>query len=218
MKKITGIICSAATVLLLLASLSSVIGYTASQSQMKTIESPLFAVRTAQSTNQKTIQKIHNNYLGKGTFLDIFPPTQTILQEQLEQAFTLINNNPTLIKKLFEKIASSPKIISLFQENGLSVSQVELYLSKVTENPDLLKYQLKNVNVVLPINGPRPLGLDTSSLLGCLIGIIVLLPIAVAIGVIVATATLITCLNINGCFSVIIQAILSQLVQDLRLP
>jgi len=219
MKKVTALTCTAAGVLLLLASLSSVIGYTASQSQTKNIGSPLFVVRTARSTNHETIQKIHNNYLGKGVILRIFPSAQTAFQVQLEQAFKLINDNPTLIKNLIETIASSPKIVSLFQENGLSISQAEQYLYKVREHPELIKNQVNNVDVALPINDvPRPLGLNTSSLLGCLIVVIVLIPIAIAIGLIVATAMLITCLNIGGCFSVIIKAIFSQLVQGLRQP
>lgn len=219
MKTIHCLICSTAAALVLLVPLSPLVEYAASQSQKTLGGSPLFSVRIARSTDQRTIQKIHTNYLGKGVLVNMFPSSRSMFPGQLEHAFQLMNDNPALVKRLFEKIASSQRISKLLRENGLSISQVEEFLYQIKDNPNLIKTQLYNIDVASAVNDDaRPLGLDTSSMLGCFITVLVLLPIAVAIGLVVATAMLFTCLNIDGCFSEIVKAIFSQLIQDITQP
>lgn len=219
MKTITRLICGTTALLVVLASLSPVIGYAASQSQETGSESPLFSVRIARSTDQRIVQKIQTNYLGKGVLVNIFSSSRSIFQAQLVQAFQLINDNPAMVKRLFEKIASSQGLVQLLSENGLSVSQVEEFLYQIKDNPELIKARLHNVDVSLLENdGARPLGLSTSNMLECFIAVLMFLPIAIAIGLVVATAMLFTCLNVNGCFSKIIKAIYSQLIQEITQP
>lgn len=216
-KKIVFLSCGI-VVLLLLVSLSSVIGFTALQSQNQKVDvgSPLFTVRIAQSTHRQTTGTLRSEYLGKGRVLPLFLTSQTTLQAQLDKALKIIENNPTLVKKLFEKIRNSPQIVSLLREHGLKVSQVEQYIAQVRENPKILKDQLKDIEVALPVDTLRSLGLNTSSAIGCFITILVLLPLAIYIGLLIATITLITCLNIGNCFETIITKILYSLTQELR--
>jgi len=219
MKKKIVILSVGATVLLILASLSSVIGFTSSQSQNQESKSPLFAIRTARSIHEQTSVNIRSEYLGKGKNVYIFPLSQLTLQSQLDKALKIMYNNPLLVKKLFEKISDFPQVISIFKNYGLSVSDVEQYIAQVKDNPEIVKAQLKDVDFTLLISDvSRPLGLDTSSALGCFITILVLLPIALIIGILIATITLVTCLNIGNCAETIITVILAGLVQELGQP
>ena len=215
MKKIMYLSVGAA-VLLILASLSSVIGSTSSQPQTLPSQSPLFAVRSKRSLHEQTTIDLRCNYLGKGTYVNIFPPSQLTLQSQLDKAIKITQSNPGLVQKLLEKISDSPQVLSIFTHYGLRVSDVERYIAQVKDNPDLLKDQLNDIDFTLPLSdNPWPMGLDTSSAIGCVLTVLVLLPIALIIGILVATITLITCLNIGGCAETIISAILTSLVQEL---
>lgn len=219
MKRIDCLICGAAAALVLLASLSPLVEYAGSQSQKTPGGSPLFSVRIGRSTDQRAVQKIRTNYLGKGVLVNMFPSTRSMLQRQLEQAFQLMKDNPALVKRLFEKVASSQRVSTMLRENGLSISRVEEFLYQIKDNPELIKAQLYNIDVAPAMDDEaRPLGLNTSSILGCFITTLLLLPIALAIGLVVATAMLFTCLNIDGCFSEVINAIFSQLVQEITQP
>jgi len=220
MKKKMGYASIGAAVLLILASVSSVIGSTASQSQNQQTASPLFAVRTAQSNQQQQTMNIQCRYLGKGRSATLFPASSLTLQSQLDKAIKIIQNNPGLVKKLLEKISDAPQIIKVFTQYGVSVPDVQRYITQVKDNPELLKDQLKDVDFALkpgPL-GPRPLGLDTSSAIGCFITVLVLLPLAIVIGILIATITLVTCLNIGGCAEAIITGILQAIVQELTPP
>jgi hypothetical protein len=63
----------------------------------------------------------------------------------------------------------------------------------------------------VPINEPpKPLGF--SGQLGCgLVFILVILPLMLVIGTMIATFTIITCLNIGGCFEKILESVFSGL-------
>jgi hypothetical protein len=208
-----------AAVLLVLASLSSVIGFSSSQPQNQDNTSPLFAVRTARSTDKLTNMNIRSEYLGKGKIINIFLSSQSTFESQLNKALRIINDNPSLVKRLLEKISDTPQVLTILKNYGISVSEVESYIYQVKDNPEILKEELKNVDFALPIaDGPQPMGLDTSSALGCFIVVLALLPLAILIGIVIATITLFTCLNIGGCAETIIEAILAGIVQELKQP
>ncbi len=208
-----------AAVLLILGSLSSVIGFTASQSENPQAISPLFSVRTARSNHEQPTMTLRSEYLGKGKNVNIFPASSLTFQSQLDRAIKIIHNNPLFVKKLLEKISDTPRIINIFTHYKLSISDVERYITQVKDNPELLKDQLKDVDFALPCSDtPRPLGLDTSNAIGCFITVLVLLPLAITIGILIATITLVTCLNLGGCAETIIAAILSGMLQELTQP
>jgi hypothetical protein len=219
MKKKMGYMSIGAAVLLILTSLSSVIGFTASSQNQQSV-SPLFAVRTARSNQQQQTMNIQCMYLGKGRSATLFPASSLTLQSQLDKAIKIIQNNPGLVKKLLEKISDAPQIIKIFTQYGVSVPDVQRYITQVKDNPELLKDQLKDVDFALKPGSdvPRPLGLDTSSAIGCFITVLVLLPLAIVLGILIATITLVTCLNIGGCAETIIAAILQSIVQGLTPP
>jgi subtilase family serine protease len=208
-----------AAVLLILTSLSSVIGLSSLQSSKDENQSPLFAIRTAQSTNELQKMTICSTYLGKGRTINIFSSSQLSVTSQLDKVVQSIANNPSLVKRIYEKISDSPQMIRLLKNYGLSGSQVKQSLSQVIENPEMLRDQLKDADVSLSaLDGPKPLGLSTSSALGCFIVVLALLPLALLFGIVISTILIITCLNIGGCAETIISAILAGFVQELTQP
>jgi predicted DNA repair protein MutK len=62
------------------------------------------------------------------------------------------------------------------------------------------------------------LGLDTSNAIGCFITVLVLLPVAIMLALLIATITIVTCLNLGGCFEKIAEQILENIVQRLTPP
>ncbi|MBN1280659.1 MAG: hypothetical protein JXA00_03330 [Candidatus Thermoplasmatota archaeon] len=217
MMKKTMCVSSGAAVLLILASLSSVIGVPSSQPESSSVESPLFAVRTAQSTAQHTNSIIARNYLGRGKTTNFFQSGRTTLQAQLDKAFQLLQNNPILVKGYFKKITTSPQVRQLLQSYGYSVADVERYFDDVRQHPELLHEYVSEVDFpVSLIDSPQPLGLSTSSALGCFITVLVFIPLAITLGLVIATITLVTCLNIGGCFEAIVTQLLYAMIQELH--
>ena len=211
--------CIGAAAFLILASLSSVIGFSASQSQNPQDDSPLFAVRTLRSTNQPMPMTIHRDYLGKGKNVNIFPTSQLPFQSQFDIVLKILIDNPSLAKKLFERISDSPQMSDILSTYGLRGSEVEQCISQMMDNPEILRAQLRDIDGHLRIGElPEPSELSTTSIIGCFVVILALLPLAVVIGIVVATLTVVTCLNIGGCADEIIKAILTGIVQELTEP
>jgi len=208
-----------AAAVIIIVSFASVVAYQSVRSTEKDSHSPLFSVRIQRAINKASERSMTSDYLGKGKTLYLFTSSQSMLHLQLDKALGIINNNPAMVEKLFERISNSPQVLRLLQQYGVSVADIELFLAQVKDNPELLKNQLNKVDCsVYMADGPQPLGLDTSSAIGCFITILVLLPIAIVIGIIIATITIVTCLNIGNCAETIIKAILTGMMQGLQQP
>jgi len=208
-----------AAAVIIIVSFASVVAYQSVQSTEKDSHSPLFSIRIQHAINKASERSMTSDYLGKGKTLYLFTSSQSLFHVQLDKALKIINNNPTMVQKLFERISNSPQVLHLLQRYGVSVTDIKLFLAQVNDNPELLKNQLNKVDGSVYIaDGPQPLGLNTSNAIGCFITILVLLPLAIVIGILIATITLVTCLNIGGCAETIIQAILTGMIQGLRQP
>ena len=77
-----------AAVLIVSASLSSVVGTIAvkSNDEKISIASPLFTVRTQRSLNKEETKKINSNYLGKGNTLNLLFLRKSSLQSHIDKA------------------------------------------------------------------------------------------------------------------------------------
>jgi hypothetical protein len=213
-KKILVISISAA-VLLVVASFSSVIGTDDGKSTSK-IESPLFMVRTQRSISNADQTRVQSHFLGKGLTSNLFITAKPSLATSIDRTIKLLNQNPIFFAKFLETITVNPRVRTLLQENGISMTQFKTHLNRMKNDPSLFIEEIRNAEPKLSakdINTPLPLGLNTSSVIGCVITAIVMIPVVLIIALIVVVFTLriLQCLNFNE----VMQSIMDQVLQEL---
>jgi len=219
MNKKTLVISISAAILIVLASLSSVIGTNIVKSDAeRNIASPLFTVRTQRSLDREEAKKISANYLGKEKQLNILIPKKSIAQIWIDKAIKIFDTNPVLFNKLLEKLDKTPYLSKMLNKHDINKQDIKNYIRIIKNNPSALTEEIENIQIKVPIdnNIPQPLGLETNDL-GCVIIPIVLAPVAVIITLLTLFFTLriLTCLNINECGDEILQGIWEQLLQGL---
>ena len=218
MKKKILTISIAAAALIILASLSSVIGVTVTQPnfEKETVGSPLYAVRAQQSLNKKDNSQITTNYVGKGKVFNAFLSKRTTLDSAIERAINMLNTNPALINQIIYKLENNPKLQQILNDNKISIAEFKNELNKVKDNPEIIQKTLQDTMPSAPFNNdPIPLGLSTSSIIGCIIIAIVMLPLFLMISVLIATITIVTCLNIGGCFETLFNDLMESFIQGI---
>jgi hypothetical protein len=202
--------------LLLVASFISVVGYQSAQSSAAS--SPLFTVRTAQAIEQ-TPESGQAMFLGKGTPTYLFPTSGSPQGDLIQQALSVVQAHPLVFVKLLENLNKYPYVAGLLEQQGLKVSDLRNYLHMVQQNPSLLADAIQQLRGSVSDTTPgQPLGLSTSSALGCfIVALVALLPITVTLVLVLLFFTLriLTCLNVNDCANTLAQQILSQLLQGL---
>ncbi|UCF12733.1 MAG: hypothetical protein JSW06_00350 [Thermoplasmatales archaeon] len=219
MNKKTLIVSTLAAVLIVLASLSSVIGTNIVKSDAKkSIASPLFAVRTQRSLDLEEAKKISANYLGKGKQLSILLPKKSMAQVWIDKAIKIFDRNPVLIDKLLERLDKTPYIAKMLNKHDVTKQDIKNYIRIIKNNPSTLTKEIENIQMKISIenNIPQPQNLETDNL-GCVIIPIVLAPVAVIITLLMLLFTLrvLTCLNVNECGDEILQGIWESLLQGL---
>ena len=205
MNKKALIMSSLAVVLIVSASLSSVVGTIAvkSNDEKISIASPLFAVRTQRSLNKEETKKINSNYLGKDSALNIFLCREKGLHNAVSRALKLLGSNPILSNQVLEKLETNQIFVNLLRENNISMSEFKTYLYLIKNDPLLLEEKIRKNEVKIPasvLNSIMPLGLNTADPIGCFIMAFALAVIAIVFALIISTITIVTCLNIGGCF------------------
>jgi hypothetical protein len=218
MNKRTMCLSIGAAVFLVLASLSSAIVFASSQSQdqQQSVGSPLFEMRTLRSIGQQNDQSLRTMYLGKGVVSSLFLKRMSSTQAMTERGLQLLKTSPGLIEKTLRNMMQNREIQQTLQQNGLSEQQVLQYFNQIKNNPELLAEQCRDVLSLTPSGGgPKPMGLlNTSNPFACVIVIISLLPVLLVVGLIIATISLVTCLNLNNCFN----NLMNNILQGLRQP
>ncbi len=208
-----------AAVLIVLASLSSVIGTNIVKSDAeRSIASPLFSVRTQRSLDGEEAKKISANYLGKGKQLNILLPKKSMAQIWINKAIKIIDTNPALFDILLERLDKTPYLARMLNKHDVSKQDIKNYIRIIKNNPSALTEEIENIQIEVPIdnNIPQPLGLETV-FIECLITAIVLAPVAIILTLLVLFFTLriFTCLNINDCANKIAEGFWEQLIQGL---
>lgn len=218
MKKNIVIGSSIVAALIILASLASVVGVP--HQDTTKVSSPLFTIRTQQAI-EKTNNKGITGFLGKGTETNLFPLT-TPTQEMVQNAFRLVRNNPALVSRLLENLDRFPALIKQLEHYGITTTQIRQYIQLIQDNPAILQQSI--IDIQTPEeenNGPRPLGLSTSNPLGCfIVAAFALLPVTITLTLLLLlfTARILTCLNINDCANTLAKNIWEQLIQGLTEP
>jgi hypothetical protein len=219
MRKKILVISILAAALMILLPISAVVGsnIAKSGSEIRSINSPLFSRRVNNILNKDT-KMIYTHYIGKGKIFNLFLAKKTSLDGLIDQAIKIINIQPEMFNVLVERIDTIPTIVNVFKENNLNIDEFKNYINKIKNDPNLFKNEINKAvemfddqQLRVPINEPpKPLGF--SGQLGCgLVFILVILPLMLVIGTMIATFTIITCLNIGGCFEKILESVFSGL-------
>ena len=203
-----------AAVLIILFPLSSVVGTHLRPSSSQPGASPLFTTRINTFIQQEST-RLTPSYLGKGKIFTIFVPKTQILDRWMDKAMQLIHLKPALFDQLIDQLDTIPALVNIIQDNNLNINDVKTYLTLVKHNPTLLQADMDQAMQMIgefydpPLNDPEPLGFSGQP--GCLIAFFIVFPIFLMIAVMVATFTIITCLNIRGCFETILQNLMDGL-------
>ena len=207
-----------AAVLMILLPLSSVVGTNVVNSEeKKTGLSPLFAVRSRRSVCKENTVNIDASYVGKGKILNLFLSRQSSLQQMLNRAIKLIETKPEILNVIADKFETNPKIAELISENEIDINDVKHQLNQIKNDPTLLRQSIDESTINLPLgDAPQPLGISTSSAIGCFIILIALIPVGLIITMLLATITIVTCLNISGCFETMFETIMTNILQGLE--
>jgi hypothetical protein len=204
--------------LIFLVSFASVVGFQTKQDHKRELSSPLFSVR-AQRAIDKTPAPGMTAFIGKGTTTHLFPSTGTSNQDMINRALQIFRQNPKILEQLLNNLDHYPAVIEMLSKYGITPAQVHSYLIKIQENPSLLEDDLINIQFSLDSQcDSQPLGLSTSSSLGCfIVAIVALVPITVVLTLLLLlfTIRIFTCLNINDCANNLANQIWSQLIQGL---
>lgn len=203
---------------MVLASFSSVIGTNNRQSSQQ-IESPLFAIRTQRSLHKESVQTVRSFYLGKGMNSHLFLTTKPTLSATIDRTIKLINQNPAFFAKFLQVICSNPRVISLLEKNGITMTEFKSHLNQMKNDPSLFINEIRSAEPRLSeaqIDTPLPLQLNTTNPIGCVITAIVMLPVVLIIGLIVVLFTLriFQCLNLNE----VMNGLMDQIMQELFPP
>ena len=206
-----------AVCILIGASVSSVVNASASESGRKA-SSPLFAHQISQSV-QRAAPRLSTAYLAKGRIAGISFAAPPTLGETFTRAVRMMQSNPREIDALFTSIERNPQVLAYLTSNGMSAEELHRYLNLIRTNPDQVAGQLERLQGQIPasrLDAPAPLGLNTTSVIGCVVTIIVLLPIVLVIAFVVVLFTLriLACMNLDQ----VMQQIMDQIVQGLHHP
>jgi hypothetical protein len=215
MEKKILILSVSAAVFLVVASFSSVIGANSMQSSQK-IDSPLFTVRTQRSLHKESGQTVQSYYLGKGLNSQLFLTTKPSLSAAIDKTIALLHQNPAFFAKFVQTISSNPRVIALLQEKGVTLTQFKTHLNRMKNDPSLFIEEIQNAEPRLladQLKTPLPLGLNTSSAIGCVITAIVMIPVVLIITLIVVVFTIriLQCLNIHE----VMNQIFDQIMQEM---
>lgn len=206
--------------LIVLASFSSVVGNQSlpSNDEKKCSSSPLFTIRKQQFLNKDTSKIVNTDYLGKGKILNLKFLQKTSLDKWIDKALKIIDAKPHIFNLIVERIATKPEFVNLLKEYDMDINDFKSQIYQIINDPILLKEKIDEVTINSPFgDDPLPLGLSTSSAIGCLIIILIVAPIFALIGAIIATMTILTCF-FPGCFEDFVGGLLDSFIQGLTPP
>jgi len=206
-------------VLMALLPISSVVGTSVVKSNMEKgiVDSPLFAVRSRRSICKENTVNIDASYVGKGKILNLLLSRQSSLEQMLNRAIKLIETKPEILNVIVDRFETNPKIAEFLSENEINIDDIKHQLNQIKNDPSLLRQSIDESAISLSLGDtPRPLGISTSSAIGCFIMLIALIPVGLIITMLLATITIVTCLNINSCFETMFETIMTNILQGLE--
>jgi hypothetical protein len=212
-----------AIVLIVLASISPVVGTNIIKSNIDTekINSPLFTIRAQHYFNKEKSKMINSHYLGEDRTFNILINKEKTQYDTLDKALKLFGRNPILTNQIIEILLTNQIFINFLNDNEISISEFKTYIYLIQNEPFLLKEKIKTNQMDLKesvLNSIMPLNLETTDPIACFFVALALAIVAVVFAIIISTLTIITCLNIGNCLEKIGQKILDNIMQGLIPP
>jgi len=205
-------------VLLVVVSFASVVGYQSTPAHDYELQTPLFAIRKQQAL-EKTCSGGVSAFLGKGSQTNLFPAQANRQEELIHTAIQIFRAHPALLAKLIQNLDKYPYIAGLLTKQGIKTEDISRYMKMVQNNPSFVTEEiLDQCLVALETDPAQPLGLSTSSALGCfIVAMMALLPLTVVLTLLLLFFTLriLTCMNFNDCANNLAQKIWDQMIQGL---
>jgi hypothetical protein len=215
MKKKYASICAAIS-MLLVVSVGSVIGTEhITESSTQITESPLFSIQTTRFTKSQ-INRGGSTFIGKDSESASFGFTLQTLNSQLDQVITLLRKHPQVLSTLLPRLCQHEAIKPILKENNIELRDIQKEINLFQQNPLLLEEIINKQLKDSSIQNPSTLGLNSSNPLAILIVVFALLPLLVTLVLIIATVTIITCLNVGGCFEAIFYGIVYGFINGLE--
>jgi len=202
--------------MLLVVSVGSVIGtdHTTSTTH-RTITSPLYQVQTNQFT-ENTYEPVDTEFIGKNILPNSFGFTSRAVQKGFEKALHFLQNHPGVLEKIIPILCEHKSIKPILEKNNIPKSSIYQQITLIQQNPELYDEIISTTIDSSQIQMPETLGLNSSNPLAILIVLIALLPVLVTLVLVIATATIITCFNLGGCFEAVFNAIVYGFINGLE--
>jgi hypothetical protein len=199
---------------IILTSMSSVIGKNSSQIEYDSMDSPLFKARS----HPKSLD-LATSYIGNGKSVDWIKIDSNRYNGLISKALDILNSNSAIRDNVIKYVEDNPRILALLDDYNLDFEKLKMDLDEQLQNPeDLIPYISKYVADINGVSPPEPLGLSTSNPIGCFVVVIAMLPLLLILTVMIATITIVTCLNVGGCFEAIWTQIGEAFIQGLNPP
>ena len=104
----------------------------------------------------------------------------------------------------------------ILQEYNIKIDDIQQQIQLVQDNPHLFDQVVEQYVQGSSSQTPSTLGLNSTNPLAIAILMIALLPVLVTLVLIIATVTIITCLNVAGCFETIFMGIVYGFINGLN--
>ena len=180
--------------------------------------SPLFNHRLRQ-TKAELLPVLGTRYMGKGRTIPLVLTPLSNIDVWITQGAQLFTQNPERYLPIIRAVIKQPDI-ALYLTDYETRMRFEQMLNEMGHQPEMLyqnlAYVLQQIEISeFPIaDPPQPVGFSGQP--GCLIAFFIILPVLIMIATMIATFTIITCLNIGGCFGSIMQNIFEGFSQGLQ--
>ena len=214
-KKMYASICIAIS-MLLVVSVGSVIGTDQSNlSTLTIIESPLFSTQTDRFTDS-TMDTIGTAFIGMDSKASPFGFSTHNIQTGFEKALTLLRKHPQILTKILPALCKHEAVEPILKEHNIELADIQHQIMILQKNPVMFQEIVEQDLQGLSLHNPSSLGLNSTNPFAILIVIFALLPLLVTLVLIIATATIITCFNIAGCFETIFNGIVYGFINGLE--
>ena len=219
MDKKTLIGCFLAAAIIILASFTSVIGSNDNESKRKIVVSPLYMYRMDEKLNRPFTEIKYTGYIGKNIIQNLFPVHGKIVKKIFEDISKTIIEKPGVFYKIIDEMFNNPKIAKMLEASNYEKADFKNYMGKIRLNPSILNQEVDKAAVYIgsstPVYKVKPLGLSTSNPIGCFVVAIAMVFVALILGVMIGTMTIVTCLS-EGCLESVIESIYQGIIQDLE--
>ncbi|MBU1941082.1 MAG: hypothetical protein KKC68_04855 [Candidatus Thermoplasmatota archaeon] len=202
--------------ILLFVTVGSVVGISEIDTASQVKGSPLFYTQTCRFT-QTASDVVSIKYVGDDSTLARFGFSEHILDNSVVRAVSLLREKPGIISRLIPLLCQHEAVQPLLKTYDISSDDLSQQIIQLQQNPDMLTDIVTYVQEhPAAMGSPLPLGLNDTNPIAILIILFALLPVFVTLVLIIATVTIVTCLNVGGCFETLFNNIVYGFINGLN--